>query len=242
MELPPLDRILAHDESLRAACAGIEQKDGFHAAANAEIPLPETNCLLRVRAAPEDAAALVALASSRGLAVVADPETRPADLPAALARAGFASQGRKVLAVFNPAALVDPPGAPTRFTPVGPSELARFTAHAARGAPSDAVRRLWFFRLRNVLFSAYMTQDGRAAQGAFCIFHAGGMARFLGPFPQGAGADFALACSLVRKAWERAQEKGAELMYAFARADEAACFRSLGFTLQERMWLETFAR
>ena len=84
--------------------------------------------------------------------------------------------------------------------------------------------------------------QGRAVQGAFCIFHAGGMARFLGPFPQGAGADFALACSLVKKAWERAREKGAELMYAFAAVDEAACFRSLGFTIEERVWLETFAR
>ena len=242
MELPPLERFLAHDESLRAACAGIEQGNGFHAAVNAEIPLVETNCLLRVRAAPAETAALVALASQRDLAVVADPETAPADLPAALARAGFVSQGRTVLAVFNPAALVDPPGAPTRLASVGPAELPRFTVHAARGEPSDAVRRLWFFRLRNVLFSAYMSQEDRAVQGAFCVFHAGGMARLLGPFPQGAGAYFALACSLVRKAWERAQEKGADFMYALAAVEEAACFRSLGFTIDERVWLETFRR
>ncbi len=242
MESPPLDRFLAHDESMRAACASIAQESGFHTAVNAEIPLPETNCLLRVRAPAEQTAALVALASSRGLAVVVDPETRPPELHAALARAGFVSQGRKVLAVFNPAALVDPPGAPARLTPVGPNELARFTAHAAHDGANDAVRRLWFFRLRNILFSAYLTQSDRAVQGAFCLFHAGGLARFLGPFPRGAGADFTLACSLVRKAWERAREKGADLMYAFAAPDDAACFRALGFTLSERAWLETFAR
>jgi hypothetical protein len=242
MELPGLDRFLAHDESLRAACAQIEQKADFHAAANAEIALPEANCLLRVRVPDARLPQFVKLAASRGLAVVADPQTTPADLPAALAAAGFASQGRTVLAVLDPAALVDPPGAALRFTSVGPSELPRFTEYAAQGAPSDAARRLWFFRLRNLLFSAYLTQDERGAPGSFALFHAGGMTRFLGPYPGGAHTDFPLGCRIVKRAWERAREKGAELLYAFARAEEAGALRALGFTIHERVWLETFAR
>ncbi len=242
MELPGLDRFLAHDESFRAACAQIEQKTEFHAATNAEIPLPEANCVLRVRLPEARVAQFLKLAASRDLAVVVDPGTLPEDLPARLVQAGFASRGREVLAVLDPAALIEPPGPTPRFTSVGPSELPRFTELASWGAAGDAVRRLWFFRLRNLLFSAYLAQDERGAPGAFGLFHAGSMARVLGPFPAPSQTDFTLACKLVKRAWERAQEKDADLLYTCAPEAEAAGLRSLGFTLQERVWLETFVR
>ena len=240
MESPDLAHMLSHDESLRAVCARVEDKSQFCIVSNAEIALPETNCVTRVRLAESQVDRFLSFVCANGLPVVCDPATSPGDLPARLVDAGYTGCGRRTLAVLDPEALVNPPGRGPAFTPVGPTEHGRFT-ELILGEIGDAARLLWSFRLRNLLFSAYLAESEDGPTGAFVLFHADTMARIEPYVPAGEGADFNLGCRCMAKAWERARQKGCTSLYGLVGEPGQPFYESLGFAVDRDVWLEAYA-
>jgi hypothetical protein len=176
--------------------------------------------------------------------VLLDAGATPGGLAERLGRIGLSSRGKEYVALLEPPSLVDPPGAAPQFTSVGPSELKRFTELATQGSPEAAAAAglLWSFRLRSILFSAYLAGAAEGATAALAVFHSGPMARLSGPFPAGPRTEFVLACRLVAKAWERAQEKGAAKLYCFVSRPDVDLIKPLGFRVDESFWFELFTR
>jgi len=241
MELTTLEPILEHEESYRAVCASLRREKRYVVITNPDLSLPETNCVIGVRLGEGEVPGFVDFVRTSGLAVVLDSASRPKSLASDLTEAGYSSRGRRYVAVLDPESLVAPPGGTPHFTPVGPSELGRFVELAAGGETGGPERTLWSFRLRNLLFTAYLaeTPDGSAA--AFSVFHCGELARLDGPFPLSAEREFVFACRLVAKAWERAQAKGARDLYTLVREGDVDRIKPLGFQVDESFWIETYS-
>jgi hypothetical protein len=243
MDPTVISQVLAHDESFRAVCARIEDRADFVLVSNRDVSLPETNCALRVRLADEKVPPFVGFVKTHGLSVLLDAAGKPRDLRRRLEDIGLVSHGRIYVALLDPESLVQPPGGSPRFTAVGPSELGKFTELACQGTgeKAAAARLLWSFRLRNLLFSAFVAETPEGSAAAFAIFHCGPLARLVGPFPAGPRTEFVLACRLILKAWERAQEKGAARLYSFVSQEDIDLMKPLGFRIEEGFWLELYA-
>jgi hypothetical protein len=244
MEATVLNDILAHDRSFRGVCSRIEEKPGYTVVSNADIALPSTNCVTCLRLAEDGVAEFLRMVASQKLAVVLDSAAKPPDLAVRFRKAGLTPMGREYIGVLDPESLVEPPGSTPRFTAVGPSELKRFIDLATQGiaGESEAARLLWSFRLRNLLFSAYVAETAEGTASGLAVFHCGAQARLLGPFPAGPQTEFVLACRLVSKAWERAQEKGATGLYTLVLEKDIDLVKPLGFRVDESFWFEMYAR
>lgn len=252
MSFPSPDQVLSQEINIRSICAEVHPKSGFVRAANSEIPLSETNACLRVRLVPGQAAGFLKRAGAEGLSVVMDADSEPGDLDQQLVEAGFTSSGRAVLAVLNPALIIQPPGDQPTFTPVGPSELPRFIELITglenaqeQGATARRIRALellWSFRLRSLMVSSYVGGVQNKIQAGFALFHGGQLARLIGPFCGEAPLPFDVVCALVGLAWERAASKGAQWLYTFAMQKQLDFLKNAGFQEKPEVWLETWEK
>jgi hypothetical protein len=244
METTTLVQILTHDENFRGVCARVEDKSEFVLITNPEIPLDDTNCVMRVRLPEERVPQLLDLVETQELAVLLDSAAMPASLGQRLAERGYTARGRRYIGLFDPSLLVQPPGSAPRFVAVGPSELKRFTdlVNQGRGRDNEAERLLWSFRLRNILFSAYLAETAEGTQAAFAVFHCGRLARLVGPFPGGIRGEFVVACRLIARAWDRAREKEAQALYLLVAEADVDAVKPLGFRVDESFWIELYAK
>ncbi len=244
MDVTVLSHILAHDKSFRGVCSRLEERPEYVLVTNPDIALPETNCATYVRLEEDDVAGFLQVVKRQKLSVVLDSGTGPSDLGGKLRTGGLTALGREYIGVLDPESLVSPPGGTPRFTPVGPSELKRFTDLATQGlgGQDEASRLLWSFRLRNLLFSAYLAETPEGSASALAVFHCDSLSRLLGPYPAGPQTEFVLACRLVAKAWDRAQEKGATELYTLVPEKDIDLVKPLGFRVDESFWFEMYAR
>ena len=64
---------------------------------------------------------------------------------------------------------------------------------------------------------------------------------FRSPFTAGAKSEFVLVSTMIAKAWERARQKRASLLYTCVKEEEVNLYKALGFQFDANSWIETFA-